>query len=240
MGPEPSVLGLPIRPSGSHKAITLDTPLSYYHYADDPRAIARNFINNSYNIDHNNKNNRRVIDVDVVVRSIEILQSVLKFADEKIIQICDTAYIFAQRKMDRRYGESVVAGWTACEQLISIAWTKYLENLPETRPDKVRFSRDRMKKLSGRDYSASVMVEMLEAAGVINSSTYEHLEFARKARNAWAHAVKTPSETDLHHCRQALEELMGQVLGIDWCVHGSAGGGVPQWPIWMWETYKGR
>ena len=235
-----SPLGLPVRPSGSHKAITLDTPLSYYHYADDPRALARNFINNSYNLEHDNKSHRRIIDISVVARSIEILESIVDFQDEKVIHICDTAYIFAQRQMDRRYGESVVAGWTACEQLISIAWTKHLESLPSTRPDTVRVNRDRMKKLKGRDYSASVMVEALEIAGVISGATYDHLEFARKARNAWAHAVKTPSETDLYHCRRGLENLMSQVLGVDWHVHGGAGGGVPQWPVWMWEVYKGR
>jgi hypothetical protein len=149
------------------------------------------------------------------------------------------AYIAASRSVEKRFGESVVIGWTVCEQLISIAWRRVLDT-KKTSDGLGTMSGKRIDKLTGRDYTASVMTEFLQLNGTISNEVYAWLETARKARNAWAHTMKTPSESDVHACLSAAQRLFKQLLDIDLRLQRGGRGGVPQWPIWMLPAAKHR
>ena len=97
--------------------------------------------------------------------------------------------------------------------------------------------KDRRSKLAGRDYTASVMVEMLELNGVLNHDLFRKLEVARKARNKWAHEMREPREGEVWACLSAVELLMDTILGIPFRVSGNGRGGVPQWPVWFWADF---
>ena len=138
----------------------------------------------------------------------------------------------ASRAVEKRFGESVVLGWTVCEQLVSIAWERLL-NGRRTASAANMMTGKRIEKLTGRDYTASVMTEVLELSGVLSADVYAWLETGRKARNAWAHAMRTPETGDVHACVSAARALFKQLLGIDLLLQTGGRGGVPQWPIWM-------
>ncbi|MCF8505200.1 MAG: hypothetical protein K9G59_09825 [Caulobacter sp.] len=232
-------LGLPVKAHGAHKGLTFDVRPGYYEQSDDVRSVAKNVANNSYNINRDKPQNRRIVDIPVVARSFDILEKILSFNDPSIIQLFEAAYISACRAGERRYGESVVVGWSVCEQLVSIAWRRLIDSLNSS-PEAPRAPKERRKKLLGRDYTASVMVEMLEVNGIIDHELYRNLEISRKSRNAWAHEMRPPGEHEVYRTRISIENLMAKVLGVDWCVHNGAGGGVPQWPVWMWEAVEGK
>lgn len=70
-----------------------------------------------------------------------------------------------------------------CEQLISHAWRKMIDEICDPAAGGERMPKDRRSKLNGRDYAASVKVEMLEMNGRIDNDLYRMLQIARKARN---------------------------------------------------------
>jgi hypothetical protein len=124
--------------------------------------------------------------------------------------------------------------------MISIAWKAMLDRTNGNGDTRERMSRERRKKLTGRDYTASVMVEMLEVNGQIDHELYKLLETARKARNSWAHDMKSPTDSALRACSRAVEQLFKQVLDITISLQYGGRGGVPQWPIWLWEEARAR
>jgi hypothetical protein len=100
-------------------------------------------------------------------------------------------------------------------------------------------TRDRKKKLLGRDYTASVMVEMLELHGQLTGSLYKNLEIARKARNNWAHDMAVPTTGDVWACQQAIQELLSR-KGIQlWLQSGFRGAGGAAWPLGIFQQVHG-
>ena len=140
----------------------------------------------------------------------------------------DLLFVGAHRSIEKRFGESVVLSWTVCEQLINIAWTRLLDSNAidgEVR----RINKDRRKKLQGRDYTASVMSEFLELSRKISYSLFQRLEIARKARNDWAHNLKTPSQWAAYTSLDAAQELFRTLFDIPLSLQSGGGRGIRLW-----------
>lgn len=226
-----AAMGYPVNAWNTFKSIKLDAVPPYHDDVEDERAVARNIYNNSYRIARAREISRRVIELDVVAKSLDLLDHVLASSPSAVAMV-EGAYMAASRAVEKRFGESVVLGWTVCEQLISIAWGRLLDSRKAAGATNLMTGK-RKEKLTGRDYTASVMTEMLELSGVLSAEVYGWLETGRKARNAWAHAMRTPGAADVHACVSAARALFKQLLGIDLVLQTGGRGGVPQWPIWM-------
>lgn len=183
---------------------------------------------------------RRTLSLAVIEHSLNTLDTILLRADPDIVRLIEAAYIAACRIGEKRFGESVVIGWTVCEQLISITWKELIAGVGSRAGGPDRMPRVRREKLNGRDYTASVMVELLELSGKIDHELYRMLEVARKARNAWAHDMKVPHQSAVVYCQRAVERMLRQVLGFQFFLQPGGRGGVPQWPIWVWEQVKAQ
>jgi hypothetical protein len=181
---------------------------------------------------------RRAVEIEVIDRSFELLDAILAPGDPRIIQIVEGAYMAACRQREKRFGEAVVLAWSVCEQLISEAWRAHIDRIRSNDPDRV--SKERREKLLGRDYTASMMVESLELAGVVDKKLYRMLDVTRRARNKWAHDMKVPKENEVYFANAAIEALLLLVKSVPISVQSGGRGGVPAWPIWMWESIKAR
>ena len=226
-----AAMGYPVNAWNTFKSIDLEAVPAYIDDTEDERAVARNVYNDSYQVKRDRTLSRRVLELDVVAASFNLLDQVLASAP-KSVEMVEGAYMAASRSVEKRFGESVVLGWTVCEQLISLAWGRLLDS-KKVSGEANTMTGKRIEKLTGRDYTASVMTEVLELSGVLSNEVYGWLETARKARNAWAHSMKTPNENDVHACASAARALFKQLLGIDLLLQSGGRGGVPQWPLWM-------
>ena len=233
-------MGVPVTAWNTHKAISFDTPPAYNDDTEDSHALAHNVLNNKDQVPCQQPLPRRVLELEVVEHSFELLDHILLCGDSTLIQMVEAAYIATSRWGEKRFGEAVVLAWGVCEQLISSAWSKILEDTKSGEKEPRRMPNDRKNKLSGRDYTASVMVEMLEINGRIDWELYRLLEIARKARNNWAHKMRSPKNSEAIICIRAVETLLWQNRGVHLSLQFGRRGGVPQWPIWMWEQCKAK
>jgi len=85
-------------------------------------------------------------------------------------------------------------------------------------------------KFNGRDYSASVIIEILALNGQLDNKLYCNLEAARKARNGWALDMAPPTTIEVHAALSALEQLLSVNLRLQ---HGAETGALPKWPVSM-------
>ncbi|TXN41422.1 hypothetical protein FV232_24730 [Methylobacterium sp. WL30] len=226
-----AAMGFPVNAWNTFKSISLDAVPPYYDDTEDERAVARNVYNNSYEIRREHDMSRRLLELDVVAKSFDLLDQVIASSPTAVAMV-EGAYMAASRSVEKRFGESVVLGWTVCEQLVSVAWQRLLDSKKSTNEHNIMTGK-RIDKLTGRDYTASVMTEVLELSGVLSADVYNYLEKGRKARNAWAHSMQTPNDTDVNACISGIKILFKQLLDIDLALQTGGRGGVPQWPIWM-------
>jgi len=235
-----AAMGFPVTAWNTEKALTWDTPRAYHDDVEDSHALARNVLNNKDRVTRRHSLGRRVIELEVVEYSLELLDKILTDTNAASVQIVEAVYIAACRQREKRFGEAVTLGWGVCEQLISSAWNKMLDDIRTGTATSERMPKDRRTKLNSRDYTASVMVEMLEVNGRLEHDLYRLLEIARKARNHWAHEMRVPKERESAIRLRAAMQLLNHVKGIHLVLQSGGRGGVPEWPVWLWETARER
>ena len=96
----------------------------------------------------------------------------------------------------KNYNISLVLSWFLIEAHISELWKIFISGC----------NSERRKKLTGRDYSVSVQIEMLELNKRIDTDQYKRLDFLRKIRNKIIHdnykCSKSQSEEALTQARE--------------------------------------
>jgi len=226
---EVGMMGFPIHAWNTYKARDMHGESQQYgDDIEDIHALSRNVLDNSYHTVRDAPLPRRLIKLEVVGKSFELLSRVLSHPDvSSLIDIVELLFVGAHRSIEKRFGESVVLSWTVCEQLINIAWTRLLDS-NAIDGDVRRINKDRRRKLQGRDYTASVMSEFLELSRQISYSLFERLDIARKARNNWAHKLQTPSQEAAYTSLDAAQELFQILFDIPLSLQ-SGGRGIRLW-----------
>ena len=230
-------MGLPVDATNTLKGLTFDVGSRYRESDTEVSALARNVVNKRYKNPRNISFSRHVIELEVVEKSFEILDQILLKGDMTLLQMIESVYLAAYRYLERRSGEAVVVAWTVCEQLLLAAWSSLLDETKSLG----RLTGRRRKKLEGRDYTASVMTEMLEINGRIGYELYGRIEVARKARNDWVHRTLEPNNSEVSESIRAALDLLHKFKGVR--LHFSLTGpgpGVPGWGVWHWERIKNQ
>ena len=219
-------MGFPVDAQTTLKGQSFESAVSYIESALDVHYLARNAANNNYTVSPYRLFPRRVLELDVVKHSLAFLDRILLQNDLTLIHMIDSLYGAARRYSERRSGEAVVVAWAVCEQLLSSAWNGLLDDAKSD----FRMSGKRRKKLKGRDYTASVMVEMLELVNRIDYDSYSRLEVARKSRNEWAHSFQEPNYSEVCETFGGALDLLHKFKGVRVLLTlTDPGPGVPSW-----------
>jgi hypothetical protein len=228
-------MGFPVTAWSTLRSIGIGHPVPYHDDVEGVHALAMNVLDGKYASAFMPRE-RRVLEVDVVAHSFRALDQVLSLQDGKFIPIVEAAYQAASRAVELRFGESIAVGWTACEQLVSDEW----KGIVASSESRSQIGGGRKKKLEGRDYTASVKVEILELQGRLTPSLYRNLETARKARNDWAHDMKVPDIGKVQACQEAIRDLLA-VKGIQLTLpYGFRPGAGAAWPLEVFKQVHGE
>ncbi|KJK48914.1 hypothetical protein UK23_15410 [Lentzea aerocolonigenes] len=111
------------------------------------------------------------------------------------------------------FAGSIIAFWTVCEALQNQLWKSYYEQQIAAAGGTV--SKKRREKLNGRDFTASIVSEILGLAGVLPAPLHASLDENRILRNKWLHGGKIPTYIDSGKCGETVKEMLRLTLGID-------------------------
>ncbi len=223
-------MGFPIDAQETQKGRSFSEAAHYGGGHGDIHSLTRNIANKIYVNSPDTPYPRRVVELDVVKKSLQLLDEILLRDDPSVLYMITSLHSAARSYTGRKYGESVVVAWSVCEQMISSAWNAILddEQLSERMPS------PRRKKLNGRDYTASVITEFLEIMNVIDHETYNQLNAVRKSRNDWAHQLKEPTAQHVHVAIDSAQRLLSKFKGVDILLSLTGPGpGVPSWFIYQ-------
>lgn len=91
-----------------------------------------------------------------------------------------------------QFSTSLLTSWAIAEQVISAMWRKLLDEKSTGENPETEISNKRRSMLTGRDYSASIVTQILSLTGKISDDTLKSLDKSRKDRNEFIHSLKMP------------------------------------------------
>lgn len=126
------------------------------------------------------KKSRIIVSLDKLIQSIDLAKKVinnLKLFNSLLLLIHSHSNL-----LNGELNQSFILSWTVLEQYLYYKWDLFL--------DKKEISGKRLKKLKGREYTASVKTEMLNLFGYITKEDFKILNDLRNKRNKFMHEIK--------------------------------------------------
>ncbi|MEU8196261.1 hypothetical protein AB0C10_20990 [Microbispora amethystogenes] len=133
----------------------------------------------------------QLISGEVIESAVNLLDQILKHPDSYALEIASLINDALVASTAQEYAQAVVMAWSACEFLLERKWLECCEEVSNRKLGKA-LSRKKREYYEGRDYSASLILEILWFQDVLGTDLYESLTKVRKMRNDWIHGIKIP------------------------------------------------
>jgi hypothetical protein len=91
-----------------------------------------------------------------------------------------------------QFDQALMLAWAAVEALLTQLWIDHAETTAQAAGHPL--SADRRRKLTGPEFSSSVVGESLVLAGIIDHALYSEIARVRAVRNRWAHGLDPVTE----------------------------------------------
>ena len=165
---------------------------------------------------------RPTLTIETVAESCALLETIFQRAAPRLLPVTDlylrgTAFYEAHD-----YNLALVSAWAAVETLLQSQWQRYLDSNRTRLIDGIDVAfinadrRDRL--MGGRDFTASVMSEVLSLLGELPHSLYADLHLVRRDRNGFMHELSTVSRQAADRALSVAERMLGLVEGLDLAV----------------------
>ena len=158
-----------------------------------------------------------MLPIETIEKSFEIFEALVSSDVPECLTM--TAILLQSVKSygEHDFSASLIMSWTVLEKFISALWGKMLEDNKRRVEGgtTIHFiGGDRRKKLQGRDYTASIRIEILSLLGHINAEMYSDLNKVRTSRNNWLHNFEKVDEKTASLAIQTSQRLFEQVTNV--------------------------
>jgi hypothetical protein len=158
-------------------------------------------------------NRHGVCSADVIHRACTLLDYVLlsKYANALELSALMNHALTACKGHD--FELAVVTAWTVCEVLLDTRWREYTER--QSTAQGLPINRKRREVWAGRDFSASVVVEVLTLAGAIPAELKPTIDDVRRKRNRWIHGISNASYRDGTQAIELACDMLREVIKLE-------------------------
>jgi hypothetical protein len=160
-----------------------------------------------------------VIEINTVHESFQLLDTILQHETPYALLIADLYARACKAYEDHNYGLCLVTAWAIIEKLLQQIWTRYVEANRQREIDgaeEIFINKDRRKRLTeGRDFTASMISEILSLMDYLPFELYRELSTVRQARNNWIHSLEPVSRGDAERSVRVTEQMLKLVDGIN-------------------------
>ncbi len=152
-----------------------------------------------------------------IADSFAQLERLLSYESKKPLRLSSLFNFAIVSLQDHDYPRSLITSWVIIEGLLDEKWNSYIASQRKRNIDgeeTVFINVDRVKKLGGRDYTASVRTEVLSIVDNLSFGAYQKVENARRVRNGWMHELRDVQMSDASEAIQVAAELFDSVFGF--------------------------
>jgi hypothetical protein len=118
-----------------------------------------------------------------------------------------------------KYEASHISAWTVAERCLNKLWNTHLHELDNkhTVPGSGEkfINSEREKKLTGRDFTASIISEFLSLSGILPFDKYKLASRVRQTRNDWLHKLRTIDRSDASEAIKLAQFLLRETSLFD-------------------------
>lgn len=129
------------------------------------------------------------IEIETLDHSLDILQKFDAAIGPTSLDVLSLTYTACHQYSRHQFSSAQLIAWAAIEALLNIMWLNLQAQIDATSGGYTKMNKKRKKLLAGRDYTASVVSQVLSICGKIDDKTLERLDEARRKRNEFAHTL---------------------------------------------------
>jgi hypothetical protein len=159
------------------------------------------------------------LSLDAINKSYALLDSILRHQPAtEILPLIDLTLRAAVAHMSKTPDAALIQAWAAIERILTSVWESYLADnraRENDAPGRVFINSDRRGLLTGRDFTISVVSEILSLLDQIPPDLYRRLAPVRQARNRWMHQLTPTSAAESAQGLQLAFDLLRHVHNVD-------------------------
>ncbi len=183
---------------------------------------AKNYNSNTSIKSQGMMSRRHVVSLEVIWRACEDFAKVVAGPGSQK-DISKFAKSISEFKVGN-YETSIVLSWFIIEAAIFRVWLEHLDGLNcEFAGGEKRINKDRKNLLIGRDFSASIVSNILELTDVIDFKFFKNIDAVRKLRNDIAHSLESekPTADQARLAMETAQTMIEKTWGISIAVNYS-------------------
>ncbi|MEU1731404.1 hypothetical protein [Streptosporangium sp. NPDC020145] len=159
------------------------------------------------------------IPLSVIQHAVKLLDDTMS-ADPKAVELAALIGRALTSSAESDFPAAVVMGWSACEFFIHKKWREYYSKSIQGRTGVLPSSKD-SDLLSGRDFTASIVTQILRVANLLSEGEVTSLNQVRKQRNDWAHSIKSPRREASVQVVELAVRLFAEAYGVEFKVNAN-------------------
>lgn len=158
---------------------------------------------------------RDVLEIVTLTHSVDVLE---KFSNaigaDRSLSILSLVYIACAQYSRHQFASAHLIAWSVVEALLNTLWLTLQGDVDAAAGGHTKMNADRKKLLAGRDYTASVISQILSITGKVDDETLSRLDEARRKRNWFAHTLKPIGSTDAGNTIRLATDMISKVASI--------------------------
>ena len=159
-----------------------------------------------------------IVELDTVAESFRLLDVIIDHASTDALLLCDLFIRSCKAYEEHNYNLCLITAWAVTENLLQKLWVRYIEENRQREIDgeEVSFVSGARKKTleDGRNFSASVISEVLSLNAHLPFHIYKDLTKTRKARNNWIHGLRSVSRESAYTSVEVVVQMLDLVEDI--------------------------
>ncbi len=172
-----------------------------------------------------------VLTLEILHKSISLAEGALQEEGNDAATLAELLLHAFHLNDSGKYEASHISAWTVAERCINHIWLSRLDDKEREYSNSSAESQEkfinaiRRQKLTGRDFTASVVSEVLSLEGLLPFEQYKLATRVRQTRNEWLHKLRPITNQDSAAAIQLARFLLrrSNILDVDipFCVIGS-------------------
>lgn len=114
--------------------------------------------------------------------------------------------------VQHQFASAQLLAWTLTEQALHVMWRDFQLSVSSGENAVTEINKERRKTLEGRDYTVSVITQILSLSGRISDERLTSLDTARKARNKFVHDLKPIDGEQAEQALTTAADILSELL----------------------------
>ena len=155
----------------------------------------------------------RDIKAETLDHAVSVMTACDRLFGEKGLRPLALIQVACHQYALHQFDTAHLLAWSVIEQQLNLLWANYLNELSAGENSRTAINRKRRDLLTGRDYTASMVSQMLSLAGKIDDSLLDALNQARDKRNKFVHSLTQVNAHDAGKAIRTATDFLSQIVG---------------------------